>query len=122
MIGRVLGATMAVALLTGSVGFAQYDRACCTSTVTPTAVYAAVSHLKAAASDNMSDGTTRAAVTGSRPVLSLADLIGIILFFALIGAHFFMCRKGMYPESSCLCEPPPWLRRLFTRASRRAHS
>jgi hypothetical protein len=52
--------------------------------------------------------------------MSIADVIGIALFFAVIAALFVLCRKGVFPETSCLCEPPAWLRRLFSRSGRRA--
>lgn len=55
----------------------------------------------------------------SGPALSLLDILGIVLFLALIGAHFWMCRSGVYPESSCFCEAPPWLRRLAGRIGRK---
>lgn len=36
--------------------------------------------------------------------LSLADILGIVFFFALISTHFCFCRKGVYPESFALCD------------------
>ncbi len=116
MIGRVLCTTVAVVLLLNPAGFARHNHAGYSGTVTPTAALAAVS------GQNTVGRTGSSPVANSRPALSLADLIGIFLFLTLIGAHFFMCRKGIYPESSCLCEPPPWLRRLITRARRKADS
>lgn len=55
----------------------------------------------------------------SKPPLSLLDIIGIVLFLALIGAHFWMCRNGVYPESSCFCEAPPWMRKLAGKVGRK---
>ena len=52
--------------------------------------------------------------------ISLADVVGIVLFFAVLTVLFVLCRKGVFPETSCLCEPPAWLRRVFTRSRRRA--
>lgn len=52
--------------------------------------------------------------------ISIADIIGIVLFFALLTALFVLCRKGVFPETSCFCDPPAWLRRIFTKSGRRA--
>ncbi len=38
--------------------------------------------------------------------LSLPDILGAIFLLALIVTHFFLCKKGVYPESFALCNLP----------------
>ncbi len=73
---------------------------------------------------NPNEGSAKNAETLSasdgKVAMSIADVIGIALFLAVIAALFVLCRKGVFPETSCLCEPPAWLRRLFSKSRRRA--
>lgn len=72
--------------------------------------------------DGVSDESGSPAHEKRRQVLSWVDVLGIILFLALIVTHFCLCRKGVYPESSCLCEPPLWLKKMRPKANRGANS
>ncbi len=65
------------------------------------------------------DENSRSQAGESQQGCSVVDIVGIVLFFTLIGAHFFMCRKGVYPESSCLCDPPRWLKKVTGKMARK---
>ncbi len=75
-----------------------------------------------AALNNLSDKTTANPTPNHLPDSPLVDIIGIVLFLSLIVTHFCLCRKGVFPESSCLCEPPRWLKKMWVRANHRTDS
>lgn len=117
---RVLGAALAAVLFMTSAGFSSNYCASRSGMVIPAAV--ASSAQSAAPRSDASVRSGSPPVANNRQALSLPDIIGIILFLALIVTHFFLCRKGVFPESSCLCEPPSWLKKMWTKANRGADS
>lgn len=109
-----------VFLLLASTSFASYNQIGDLGTMTPTVAAVAFSGQNSMPRSYVS-GRTRFSSAASLPAgLSLVDVIGVVLFLAFIVTHFCLCRKGVYPESSALCETPSWLKKLTEWRKRKA--
>lgn len=69
----------------------------------------------AAAASVSKHGSAASSASETAKGLSVADILGIFFFLALVGTHFCFCRKGIYPDSVPLCER---LSRPKTKAAR----
>ena len=118
----VLGVIVAVCLLVTCRSSASEYRMHSPATITPALTAFALSVGIAMPQNGVSDDNGSPAHENRRQVFSWVDMFGIILFLALIVTHFCLCRKGVYPESSCLCEPPLWLKKMRPKANRGANS
>ncbi len=114
-----LWVTSAVAVLVSCVSFALPGKAAPAQTTTSTVSLLALSVQAETIHRSKSHESNSLNAAKSQPAMSFLDIIGVILFLALIGTHLWMCRKGVYPESSCFCEAPPWMRKLAGRVGRR---
>ncbi len=89
------------------------------SKVAPAIAIVLFAHKAAVASlNNLSDKTAANPTPNHLPGSPLVDIIGVVLFLALIAAHFCLCRNGFFPESSALCDVPEWFKKLSTRVTR----
>lgn len=115
-------ASMSFFLLMTSTGFMSNYRVGGLWSMTPIVVTFAFSGQNPMPQGNVFWRTGSSPAANCLPGLSIADIIAVALFLAFIATHFCLCRKGVYPESSVLCQWPLWSRKLSTKGGRKATS